>query len=219
MPTLRARRRRSPLVAAAACAALAVLAVLCLVLTARYARCNAARATSLSQQRAELMMQTRLRPSTAGRRHQLAVLIPYRDRPQQLDRMLRITARCLARVGADASMLVLEQAPGLHFNRGALLNAGFLLLAGSAYDCFVIHDVDTVCGPHESVSVGAALDACESPDGMLCCRDSATVMVQQGRPHGDHTQSAPAFGSAAPCTQRSELHHCFMSLQALRRRV
>lgn len=152
MPTLRARRRRSPLVAAVACAALAVLTVLCLVLSARYARCNAARASSLSQQRAELMMQTRMRPSTAGRRHQLAVLIPYRDRPQQLDSMLRITARCLARAGADASMFVLEQAAGLHFNRGALLNAGFLLLAGSGYDCFVIHDVDTVCGPRESVA-------------------------------------------------------------------
>ncbi len=45
----------------------------------------------------------------------------------------------------------LNQAPGLHFNRGALLNAGALLLAGSEYDCFVFHDVDTVCGVHETV--------------------------------------------------------------------
>ena len=44
------------------------------------------------------------------------------------------------------------QAPGLHFNRGALLNAGALLLQDAAYDCLVFHDVDTVCGSGEIVT-------------------------------------------------------------------
>ena len=58
---------------------------------------------------------------------------------------------------------VLDQAPGLHFNRGALLNVGALLLAGSEYDCLVFHDVDTVCGSHETV--GALL--CQTLCGRL----------------------------------------------------
>lgn len=46
---------------------------------------------------------------------------------------------------ADASIFIIEQAPGMHFNRGALLNVGALILDGSSYDCLVFHDVDTVC--------------------------------------------------------------------------
>ncbi len=51
-----------------------------------------------------------------------------------------------------AGLRLLEQVPGLHFNRGALLNAGALLLAGSEYDCLVFHDVDTVCGNVQEAS-------------------------------------------------------------------
>lgn len=155
MPRSRLRRRH-PLLAAAACSAIVLLAVLCIVLTTRLSRCNANQSSRFSKLSASRMAQQqhqqRHRGSTERRRQRLAVLVPYRDRPRQLAEMLEITARCLARGGADASMFVLEQAPGLHFNRGALLNAGALLLAGSSYDCFVLHDVDTVCGSREAVS-------------------------------------------------------------------
>ena len=46
--------------------------------------------------------------------------------------------------GREFDIIVLQQSPGLRFNRGALLNAGALLLAGSRYDHFVFHDVDTL---------------------------------------------------------------------------
>lgn len=157
MPRSRLRRRH-PLLAAAACSAIVLLAVLCVVLTTRLSRCNANQSSSFSKLSASRMAQQqqqhqpRRHGSPDRRRQRLAVLVPYRDRPRQLAEMLQITARCLARGGADASIFVLEQAPGLHFNRGALLNAGALLLAGSSYDCFVLHDVDTVCGSHEAVS-------------------------------------------------------------------
>ena len=156
MPRSRLRRRH-PLLAAAACSAIVLLAVLCIVLATRLSCCNANQSSSFSKLSASRMAeqqqhQQRRLGSTDRRRQRLAVLVPYRDRPQQLVEMLEITASCLARSGADASIFVLEQAPGLHFNRGALLNAGALLLAGSSYDCFVFHDVDTVCGSHEAVS-------------------------------------------------------------------
>jgi N-terminal region of glycosyl transferase group 7 len=154
MPRSRLRRRH-PLLAAAACSAIVLLTALCAVLTTRLSRCNADQSFSfskLSAGRMEQQQQQQQRHGSTDRKQRLAVLVPYRDRPRQLAEMLQITARCLARGGADASIFVLEQAPGLHFNRGALLNAGALLLAGSGYDCFVFHDVDTVCGSHEAVS-------------------------------------------------------------------
>lgn len=46
--------------------------------------------------------------------------------------------------GHDFSIFILEQSPRYKFNRGALLNAGVLLLQGSDYDWFVFHDVDTI---------------------------------------------------------------------------
>jgi hypothetical protein len=45
--------------------------------------------------------------------------------------------------GRDFTIFVLEQSSALRFNRGMLLNAGVTLLAGSSYDYFVFHDVDT----------------------------------------------------------------------------
>ena len=144
-------RRRQPFAAAATCAAFVLLAVLCIILTTRLARCNAAQPETFSKVSVSRMEQQHRQRGTDRRRPRLAVLIPFRDRPQQLAAMLPITAGCLARSGVDASIFVLEQAPGLHFNRGALLNAGALLLAGSSYDCLVFHDVDTICGSRETV--------------------------------------------------------------------
>lgn len=40
--------------------------------------------------------------------------------------------------------MLLEQSAHLRFNRGALLNAGVLLMSGLDYDYFVFNDVDTV---------------------------------------------------------------------------
>ena len=54
--------------------------------------------------------------------------------------------------GREFDLFVLQQSPGLRFNRGALLNAGALLLAGSRYDHFVFHDVDTL--PQLKANIG-----------------------------------------------------------------
>lgn len=43
-------------------------------------------------------------------------------------------------------IFVLQQSPRLRFNRGALLNAGVLLLAGGQYDHFIFHDVVSTPG-------------------------------------------------------------------------
>ena len=58
--------------------------------------------------------------------------------------MLGVHTFSLQAQGRDFGIFVLEQAAGLRFNRGMLLNSGVAMLAGSDYDYFVFHDVDTV---------------------------------------------------------------------------
>ena len=41
-------------------------------------------------------------------------------------------------------IVVMEQSPHFRFNRGALLNAGVLLLSGLDHDYYVFNDADTV---------------------------------------------------------------------------
>jgi hypothetical protein len=70
--------------------------------------------------------------------------VPYRDRERHLDRFLPHLAQYFARDKLDADIpyliLIVDQSDGLPFNRGALLNAGFLLCQESCdYVCF--HDV------------------------------------------------------------------------------
>jgi hypothetical protein len=52
-----------------------------------------------------------------------ALIVPYRDRPEHL---ARFTAHYSA-LFPEAKIYIIEQEPGLEFNRGALLNIGFLL--------------------------------------------------------------------------------------------
>ncbi|KAK9865177.1 hypothetical protein WJX84_007285 [Apatococcus fuscideae] len=92
--------------------------------------------------------------------HKLAVLVPYRDRPAQLDAMLPALDAFLQNQARDFGIFIIEQTPELRFNRGALLNAGFLLLAGSDYDYFAFQDVDTV--PTEAGNIQY-----EYPSGMV----------------------------------------------------
>jgi hypothetical protein len=72
----------------------------------------------------------------------LAVIVPYRNRPQHLRQFVPHIRRYLdfARV-RDYSIHIIEQAPGKRFNRGIVKNIGFKLAEASAdYVCF--HDVD-----------------------------------------------------------------------------
>ena len=63
----------------------------------------------------------------------LGIIVPYRDRADHLDEflseMMRFFAADPINAGISPRFLIVEQAPGLPFNRGALLNVGFRLLA------------------------------------------------------------------------------------------
>ncbi len=75
------------------------------------------------------------------RMHQLGVVIPYRDRASHLELLLPRLEEYFFASSLSADILIVEQAPGLPFNRGALCNIGFMLLESKIdYVCF--HDVD-----------------------------------------------------------------------------
>jgi hypothetical protein len=76
-------------------------------------------------------------------RAELVVLIPYRDRAENLAMLAPRLHDHLERQGIVHRLVVLEQAGHLTFNKGRLFNAGFdLHRTEDVYFCF--HDVDLV---------------------------------------------------------------------------
>jgi len=69
----------------------------------------------------------------------LAIIVPYRDREAHLKQFVPHLHRFFG--DFPYRLLIIEQAPGAHFNRGKLLNIGFALAKEMCdYVCF--HDVD-----------------------------------------------------------------------------
>lgn len=72
------------------------------------------------------------------------LVISYRDRPDNLDQFLKFMHPFLQRQNLSYDIFVIEQSPGLAFNRAKLFNIGFreaLKATPEAY-CFIFHDVD-----------------------------------------------------------------------------
>ncbi|BFZ05133.1 hypothetical protein BsWGS_08172 [Bradybaena similaris] len=87
----------------------------------------------------------RIKPANCTARQRLAVIIPFRNRHTHLTILLRNLIPFLQKQMADATIFVIEQAPPSTFNRGALLNIGFLeALKTSDFGCFILHDVDLI---------------------------------------------------------------------------
>jgi N-terminal region of glycosyl transferase group 7 len=75
----------------------------------------------------------------------LGIVVPFRDRERHLSAFLPHAVAYFERDKADKAIdvrfLVVEQPPGLPFNRGLLVNIGFHILRHEIdYVCF--HDVD-----------------------------------------------------------------------------
>lgn len=80
---------------------------------------------------------------SVDRSQRLAVVVPYRDRTDQLRVLLERTADFLDDQHIDYRLVVVEQEAGALFNRGKVLNIGAHLMKGWAdYYCF--HDVDNL---------------------------------------------------------------------------
>tara|TARA_B100000795_G_scaffold268030_1_gene254128 strand:- start:980 stop:1732 length:753 start_codon:yes stop_codon:yes gene_type:complete len=69
-----------------------------------------------------------------------SIIIPYRNRKKHLDFFLRYTAPLLQKHIDNCEIIIVEQTGGKLFNRGKLLNIGFMETEYCNY--FVTHDVD-----------------------------------------------------------------------------
>ena len=72
--------------------------------------------------------------------HKLGIIVPYRDREQQLKRFLSHMNDYVKDI--DYEIFIIEQADDKPFNRGKLLNAGYKYALDKGCDYFVFHDVD-----------------------------------------------------------------------------
>lgn len=73
----------------------------------------------------------------------LAIIIPYRDRPEQLNELLDALHEILSNQQRDYLIVIAEQSDSGLFNRGTMKNVGAKLVADwSDYYCF--HDVDNI---------------------------------------------------------------------------
>ncbi|KAL5005739.1 hypothetical protein ScPMuIL_016897 [Solemya velum] len=75
----------------------------------------------------------------------VAIVIPYRDRDQHLKILLSHLHPMLNRQKIEYRIFVIEQWGDDKFNRGKLMNAGFIESEKyGPFDCFIFHDVDLV---------------------------------------------------------------------------
>lgn len=75
----------------------------------------------------------------------VAIIIPYRNRPEQLKLFLTYMIPMLVRQEIVFKLYIIEQHGETTFNRARLLNAGFEIAKKEYnWDCYMFHDVDLV---------------------------------------------------------------------------
>jgi len=83
-------------------------------------------------------------PERCVARHKVAIIVPYRDREEHLRTLLNNLHPFLSRQQLDYTIYIIEQKAGQTFNRGKLMNVGFMeaLKLDPDLQCFIFHDVD-----------------------------------------------------------------------------
>lgn len=75
--------------------------------------------------------------------HNVAIVVPFRDRYAHLSVFIRNIHPFLIKQRIAYRIFIIEQTNGALFNRAALMNIGFLeAMKLKKWDCFIFHDVD-----------------------------------------------------------------------------
>lgn len=72
----------------------------------------------------------------------VAILIPYRNRDEQLKIFLNYAHNFLQKQNIHYRIFVIEQKDSLPFNRAKLFNIGAVEAMNAGYPCLILHDVD-----------------------------------------------------------------------------
>lgn len=82
-------------------------------------------------------------PTNCNTSHHVAIIIPYRNRPQHLQTLLYNLHPILLRQQIDYQIFIVEQEGSDPFNRAMLMNVGYVeALKERPFRCFIFHDVD-----------------------------------------------------------------------------
>ena len=73
--------------------------------------------------------------------HKLAIVVPFRDRFDELLYFVPILSKFLVKKSIDFKIYIINQADNYRFNRAALINIGFLFSMKEC-DYMAMHDVD-----------------------------------------------------------------------------
>ncbi|KAH9505558.1 Zinc finger protein containing five transmembrane domains [Bulinus truncatus] len=85
------------------------------------------------------------KPPDCTARHRVAIIIPYRNRPEHLRILLKNLHPILARQQLDYGIYVIDQALPGRFNRAMLMNIGYVeAMKRYDYQCAIFHDVDLI---------------------------------------------------------------------------
>uniref|UniRef100_A0A2S2NZG0 Beta-1,4-N-acetylgalactosaminyltransferase bre-4 n=1 Tax=Schizaphis graminum TaxID=13262 RepID=A0A2S2NZG0_SCHGA len=84
-------------------------------------------------------------PLDCEARYKIAILVPYRNRLENLCWFLLNLHTFLTKQKLDYTIFIIEQFNNGKFNRGKLLNIGYTeALKLNNFDCFFLHDVDLI---------------------------------------------------------------------------
>lgn len=84
-------------------------------------------------------------PNDCEPEFRIAIIIPYRDRLDHLKLFLKNMHPFLIKRKTSYGIYLIEPLPNLAFNRGLLMNAGFIEAlkdTNQLWDCFFFHDID-----------------------------------------------------------------------------
>ncbi|XP_050665794.1 beta-1,4-N-acetylgalactosaminyltransferase bre-4 isoform X2 [Leptidea sinapis] len=87
----------------------------------------------------------RYSPPNCTARHKVAIIVPYRDRPQHLAIFLRHMHPFLMKQQIEYGIFIVEQEGNSEFNRAKLMNVGFAesqKQKAGGWQCFIFHDID-----------------------------------------------------------------------------
>ena len=90
-------------------------------------------------------------PARNPRKTQTLIIVPYRDRAEQLKLFLPALRRFLHYQPVDYQIIVVEHVGEAKFNKGSLINIGYIEAeymkvpdSETHYDCVIIHDIDFI---------------------------------------------------------------------------
>jgi hypothetical protein len=100
----------------------------------------------VKKEQKDLALGGRWAPKTCQARYKVAIVIPYRDRDDNLKIFLNNIHPFLSKQQLEYGIYLVEPITNVTFNRGLLMNIGFVeaLKDDNNWQCFTFHDVDLI---------------------------------------------------------------------------